>query len=95
MAVDADVETKLNELKAPYTQEGVPKTASGQEADARRPSGCSSGASSASTSYSIKRSLAHQYQRRRCGQFLQPEQVQFNLVEPRVHMAQIQVNAIS
>ena len=91
MAVDADVETKLNELKAPYTQEEFQKqlqakklTLDDLKLQLRRQLSIDKLFNKEITSH-ISISDAD------VANFYNENKSSFNLVEPRVHMAQIQV----
>jgi peptidyl-prolyl cis-trans isomerase SurA len=91
MAVDADVETKLNELKAPYTQEEFQKqlqakklTIDDLKLQLRRQLSIDKLFNKEITSH-ISISDAD------VANFYNENKASFNLVEPRVHMAQIQV----
>jgi peptidyl-prolyl cis-trans isomerase SurA len=91
MAVDADVETKLNELKAPYTQEEFQKqlqakklTLDDLRLQLRRQLSIDKLFNKEITSH-ISISDAD------VANFYNANKSSFNLVEPRVHMAQIQV----
>ena len=91
MAVDADVETKLNELKAPYTQEEFQKqlqakklTLDDLRLQLRRQLSIDKLFNKEITSH-ISISDAD------VANFYNENKSSFNLVEPRVHMAQIQV----
>jgi peptidyl-prolyl cis-trans isomerase SurA len=91
MAVDADVETKLNELKAPYTQEEFQKqlqakklTIDDLKLQLRRQLSIDKLFNKEITSHiSISDTDV--------ANFYNENKSSFNLVEPRVHMAQIQV----
>lgn len=91
MAVDADVETKLNELKAPYTQEEFQKqlqskrlTLDDLRAQLRRDLSIQKLINKEVTSHiSISDSDV--------ANFYNQNKSSFNLVEPQVHMAQILV----
>jgi peptidyl-prolyl cis-trans isomerase SurA len=91
MAVDADVETKLNELKAPYTQEEFQKqlqakkmTLDDLKLQLRRQLSIDKLFNKEITSHiSISDTDV--------ANFYNENKSSFNLVEPRVHMAQIQV----
>jgi peptidyl-prolyl cis-trans isomerase SurA len=91
MAVDADVETKLNELKAPYTQEEFQKqlqskklTLEDLKAQLRRDLSIQKLFNKEITSH-ISISDAD------VANFYNENKASFNLVEPQVHMAQILV----
>ena len=93
MAVDADVETKLNELKAPYTQEEFQKqlqakklTVEDLKQQLRRQLSIEKLFNKEITSHiSISDSDV--------ANFYNANKSNFNLVEPQVHMAQIQVTS--
>jgi peptidyl-prolyl cis-trans isomerase SurA len=94
MAVDADVETKLNELKAPYTQEEFQKqlqakklTLDDLKMQLRRQLSIDKLFNKEITSH-ISISDAD------VANFYNENKSSFNLVEPRVHMAQIQVTPV-
>jgi peptidyl-prolyl cis-trans isomerase SurA len=93
MAVDADVETKLNELKAPYTQEEFQKqltskklTLEDLKAQLRRDLSIQKLINKEVTSH-ISISDAD------VANFYNQNKASFNLVEPQVHMAQILVTS--
>src|SRR5260370_16385198 len=93
MAVDADVETKLNELKAPYTQEEFQKQLQAKKLSME----------------DLKQQLRRQLSIEKLfnkeipsdisisdadvANFYNANKASFNLVEPQVHMAQILVTA--
>jgi peptidyl-prolyl cis-trans isomerase SurA len=95
MAVDADVETKLNELKAPYTQEEFQKqlqakklTLDDLKQQLRRQLSIDKLFNKEITSH-ISISDAD------VANFYNANKANFNLVEPQVHMAQILVTPFS
>jgi peptidyl-prolyl cis-trans isomerase SurA len=93
MAVDADVEAKFNELKAPYTQEEFQKqlnarkiTAEELKAQLRR---------DLSVSKLFNKEITSQISiaDKDISDFYNANKASFNLAEPQIHMAQILVTA--